>query len=408
MPDIHENDPSPRQPVGRRSFLLGLGASAALGAASSALVLADPLASRSSDDGGSPGAPPSSDRFTRVVLLGTAGGPGLFEGQQSCGVSTAVVYGERIYLVDLGAGAIGNLNRSGIIEASGEPDSAGALLDNVRGIFFTHLHSDHVADWPSLYATAPPNSIRRDGEPIRVFGPGPRAELPRIFPPARPEVEAVNPADPATGISGMTSYLRQAFSTDLNDRIRDTNMADPSTRFAITDIDLSGVWDVDASGVPPRLSQPLDVWVDGEVTVTATLVDHHPTAPAFAYRFDTPDGSVVISGDTTVSENLIALADGADCLVHEVIDPSFVDRITSQLPPDIGPAAREHLIESHTTIEQVGRDVAQPAGVRQLVLSHFVPPSGPPSRWDDAAVGFDGKLVVGRDLMQLGIGDRTR
>ncbi|WP_269305863.1 MBL fold metallo-hydrolase [Aeromicrobium sp. HA] len=348
-----------------------------------------------------------SKHFTRVVLLGTAGGPGLFEDQRSCGISTAVVYGESVYLVDLGAGAMASLNRSGVAASSGAPDAAGALLDNVRGIFFTHLHSDHVADWPTLYATAPPNSIRRT-DPIRVFGPGPRAQLPRLFPPTRPDVEPINPADPSLGIAGMTATLRNAFAADLNDRIRDTNMADPASRFEISEIDLAGTWDVDAAGVPPRLTRPLDVWVDGDVKVTATLVDHRPTAPAFAYRFDTPDGSIVVSGDTTVSPNLIALAEGADCLVHEVIDPMFVQDITSQLPGEIAAATREHLLASHTTIEQVGRDVAQPAGVKQLVLSHLVPPSGPESRWKNAGRGFDGKVVVGRDLMQFGIGTRKR
>ncbi len=58
--------------------------------------------------------------------------------------------------------------------------------------------------------------------------------------------------------------------------------------------------------------------------ITATLVDHHPKAPAFAYRFDTPDGSIVVSGDTTVNPNLIDLAHNADYLVHEVIDPGLI------------------------------------------------------------------------------------
>lgn len=395
----------------RRSFLAALGASAAVGATSTALLLNDGASTASKDDPAEVG--PGSrnqtvDHFTRVVLLGTAGGPGLFEDQVSCGVSTAVVYGERVYIVDLGAGALANLNRSGVGGSTGRQDSVGTLLDNVRGVFFTHMHSDHMVDWPTLYATAPANSIKRSGDPIRVFGPGPRTELPRLFPPSRPEVPPVNPTQPAGGISDMTSSLRLAFATDFNDRIRDANLADPSTRFTITDIDLTGVWEVDAPGIPPRLDKPLSVWVDGDVTVTATLVDHRPTAPAFAYRFDTPDGSVVISGDTTVSANLIDLARGADCLVHEVVDPAFVDEVTSNLPPDIALSAREHLLGSHTTIEQVGRDVAQPAGVKQLVLSHFVPASGPAARWDDAATGFDGAVVVGHDLLQVGVGERTR
>ncbi len=142
--------------------------------------------------------------------------------------------------------------------------------------------------------------------------------------------------------------------------------------------------------------------------ITATLVDHHPTAPAFAYRFDTPDGSIVVSGDTTVNPNLIDLAHNADYLVHEVIDPQFVDQLIATLPPEQQAPTREHLLGSHTTIEQVGRDVAQVDGVKNLVLSHQVPGNNSNSRWRLAQKGYTGNLIIGNDLAQFGVGKRRR
>jgi ribonuclease BN (tRNA processing enzyme) len=315
-------------------------------------------------------------------------------------VSTAIVYEDRVYVVDLGLGSFQRLGESDLVS----PGTTNSALTNVRGIFVTHMHSDHLADWPGIFATAHANAYGRTSPAIKVYGPGDRGVLPGVFPPGRPAPPLFNPADPTPGIAGMTAYLRQAFANDLNDRRRDTNTAGPDPLFDIHEIDLSGIWAVTPEGVPPRLSSPITVLEDGPVRITATLVDHHPTAPAFAYRFDTPDGSVVVSGDTNVSQNLIDLARAADYLVHEVIDPLFVDKVVANLPPDTGAAVKQHLLASHTTIEQVGRDVAEAAGVKHLVLSHLVPGNNPESRWLGARSGYSGRVTVGRDLMTFGVG----
>ncbi|WP_228395346.1 MBL fold metallo-hydrolase [Modestobacter roseus] len=377
----------------RRRFLQALGVTAAAGG-----MVAAGLGSAQAAPRGR-GHRPVRNR-TRLVLLGTAGGP-VHQSHDHYGVSTAVVYEDRVYVVDLGLGAYRRLIESGL-----SPLGTGAAsLSQVRGIFFTHLHSDHTTDWPAVYATGPMNAVGRpQGSVIEVFGPGDRGTLPRVFPPGRAVPEVVNPEQPTAGISGMTGYLRQAFSQDFNDRTRDSNFPGPESLFHVQDIDLTGIWDVDPAGTPPRLDRPIEVWQDGDVRITATLVDHHPTAPAFAYRFDTPDGSVVVSGDTTVSANLIDLARDTDYLVHEVIDPAYVDQIVASLPPAIGGPLREHLIAAHTTIEQVGRDVAEPAGARNLVLNHLVPADSSRRRWAAAQHGYSGRLIVGEDLLQLGIG----
>lgn len=346
-----------------------------------------------------PQAARRSDARTRVVLLGTAGGPAVLDGGRH-GASTAIAFEDKVYVVDLGVGAFGRLQQSGLSPATG----LGSALSSVRGIFFTHLHSDHTVDWPTTYAIGSMNTVGRSGGPIQVFGPGARDTLTRVFPPTRPAPAVVNPGNPMPGISSMTGHLRNAFAQDFNDRLRDSNFPDPETLFDVHDIDHSGLWAIDPVGVPPRLEAPIQVWRDGEVTVTATFVDHRPTAPAYGYRFDTPDGSVVVSGDTCVSQNLIDLARGADVLVHEVIDPEFVERLTASLPSETADPVRKHLLESHTTIEQVGRDVAEPAGVGTLVLSHLVPTDNPPSRWRKARQGFSGNLIVGEDLKVIPVG----
>jgi ribonuclease BN (tRNA processing enzyme) len=141
---------------------------------------------------------------------------------------------------------------------------------------------------------------------------------------------------------------------------------------------------------------------DDNVKVTAALVNHPPIQHAFAYRFDAPDRSIVISGDTAVSKNLIALAQGADVLVHEAMWVPAVDRIVAKVPNAI--TLKQHIIDSHTAVEDCGR-VAAAAGVKTLVLSHLVPPDDPAITdqiWiDGAKKHFSGKVIVGKDLMEI-------
>jgi ribonuclease BN (tRNA processing enzyme) len=141
---------------------------------------------------------------------------------------------------------------------------------------------------------------------------------------------------------------------------------------------------------------------DENVRVTAAKVDHPPLDLALAYRFDAADRSIVISGDTRESSSLVRLAQGADVLVHEVMLAERVHAMLSVLPN--GDSLARSVIAHHTTAEQVGR-VAAAAGVKQLVLSHFVPaedPTVPDEEWiAPARRHFSGPIVVGRDLMEI-------
>jgi ribonuclease BN (tRNA processing enzyme) len=124
--------------------------------------------------------------------------------------------------------------------------------------------------------------------------------------------------------------------------------------------------------------------------------------PSFAYRFDAADRSIVVSGDTAPSEALIALARGADVLVHEALHPEGARRLLARVPN--APRLERNLFAHHTTVEDAGR-IAARAGVKTLVLSHLVPADDPlitEEMWLSAArAHFRGRIVLGRDLLEL-------
>jgi len=135
------------------------------------------------------------------------------------------------------------------------------------------------------------------------------------------------------------------------------------------------------------------VYEDSDVRITAFLVDHRPVEPAFGFRFDSKGKSVVISGDTRPSENLIRYAKGADILIHEAYLPEHFDRVDT---PEV--AAR--LKHYHTSVEEAGQ-VAARADVKMLVLTHLIPGDAEKTFLERAERFFKGKIVVGRDLMRF-------
>lgn len=360
-----------------RRAVLGLGAGAAL-----AGVAATPAAFAAPSVASGPKAP---GYRTTVALLGTSGGPPPMDGRT--GISSAVVVGDATYLVDLGHGTFNQLHRSGISPAS------------IRSMLITHLHSDHLAEAYTL-PWLRFGGVRPMRGPVDVYGPGSAGALP---PSRSGPVELIHPERPTPGIEDFFASAMAGSAYDLNLRMLDEGWPDIRELLRVHDIVLP---DIGASA-PDNLFPDMDpflVFEDDRVRVTATLVKHPPVFPAFGFRFDTEDGSVVFSGDTTVSENLMRLASGADVLVHEVIN---VDVLDGLVPPEI----IAHLLESHTNVDDVGA-VAESADVGTLVLNHLVP--GDPAEVNDgqwrrcAQHGFSGKVVVGRDLMTVGVGKRRR
>jgi ribonuclease BN (tRNA processing enzyme) len=136
------------------------------------------------------------------------------------------------------------------------------------------------------------------------------------------------------------------------------------------------------------------------VTVSAILVDHAPIFPVFAFRFDTPAGAVVISGDTNRNANLIELAKGADILIHEAID---LDWARSLFPAQRTPAQDaklRHLLEAHTGAHNLG-SIVDAADVKLLVLSHLAPPTLDDQAWLRQFTRTRGKAVVGKPPMSF-------
>lgn len=279
---------------------------------------------------------------TRLVLLGTAGGP--TPKALRAAPANAVVIDDAVYVIDCGNGVARQMALAGL--------SLGAIRD----VFITHHHSDHNADYGNLLWLAWAADLRR---PVDAWGPPP--------------------------LKRMTRQFLQLNDGDIRTRIADEGRPPLAPLIRAHELRRGGV-----------------VMQDERVKVTAALVEHPPVAPAFAYRFDGPDRSIVFSGDTRPSAALVELARGADVLVHEIMYLPALERLVASEAQ--AARLRQHLLDSHTTTEQVGR-LASEAGVKTLVLSHFVPGSDATLSdqvWRDAvSPHFKGELVIGRDLLEL-------
>ena len=279
---------------------------------------------------------------TKLILLGTGGGPR--PRQNSSGAAQVIVSNNVAYVIDCGDGVARQLVLAGV------------PLTTLRHVFVTHQHSDHNADYGNLIwlAWASGLSARVD-----TWGPPPLETMTRLF-------------------FKMNAY-------DIDTRIANEGRVPLAPLVHVHELRTGGT-----------------VMSDGTVKVTAALVDHAPVVPAFAYRFDAPDRSIVISGDTAPSQNLVKLAAGADVLVHSVMYPPAIDRLVSRVPN--AAALKSSILAHQTSAEDAGR-IAQDAGVKTLVLSHFVPPDDPDvtdAMWLDAAKRqFRGTIIIGRDLLEV-------
>ena len=330
-----------------------------------------------------------------VVILGTAGGRTSYLGSSSAGISSALVVDGSVYLVDFGSGWLRRFHQAGL---GGGPPSRG--LANLRAAFITHLHADHIVDYPSLFLFGSSDGLSDVRQPVQIVGPGSRGAIVPLKGLREQDVPLVNPENPTPGTVAMTNALLQAFATDINDNIRDSQKPDPRSLVKVRDIVIPAGLVKDFNLDPAPLMKPFQIYLDEKVRVTATLVNHEPVFPAFAFRFDTAYGSAVFSGDTSPSKNLIELASGADVLIHEVIDTAWVEKILPFPRSAAAQAKADHLIHAHTAVEDVGR-VAQASGVKKLVLQHLAPADSSEVRWKRAQEGFNGQVIVGRDLLSV-------
>jgi ribonuclease BN (tRNA processing enzyme) len=283
-----------------------------------------------------------TNKATRIVLLGTKGGPRVGEAGRS-NPSTLILINDVPYLVDCGYGVTKQLI------------SANVALNRLRYIFITHHHSDHNLELgPLLYNTW------ITGLPAQIDAYGP------------------------PGLAKMAQHFFDYLKFDIDLRMVDEGRTDP--RKLVTSHEI----------------KPGVVMVNDDVKVSACLVPHPPIKDAYAYRFDARDRSVVISGDTTYAPALAEFAKGADVLVHEVMYLPALDALLKRLPN--AKRLREHLMASHTLPEDVGK-IATQAGVKTLVLTHFVPGDDASITDEQWSAGvrttFKGQIIVGKDLLEI-------
>ncbi|UOR03305.1 MBL fold metallo-hydrolase [Leucobacter allii] len=297
----------------------------------------------------------------RVITLGTAGGPVWWRGEKRrTGIATAVVVGDRSYIVDAGTG----VGRQ-IIEA-------GLAMADVRAIFLTHLHSDHVVDLGSLALFGIMRMPTDPTHTVQIIGPGDRGCLPRPSPRASERLGPVFPEEATPGTARMFAHLMRAYATDINDRLYDSLRPTPLDWFSARDIRIPEDVGFHPNDRPTPDMEPFPIYEDDAVRVTATLVKHAPMAPAFGYRFDTEAGSVVISGDTGRTDNIARLASGAGLLLHEAIDFDWVESEFAGRNDASARATRDHHYSAHTSPREA-IDLAEQAGVPRLALHHLVP-----------------------------------
>jgi ribonuclease Z len=238
---------------------------------------------------------------------------------------------------------------------------AGTPPHALSAVFLTHVHSDHVVDLPDLAMTRwIQQQLHPSGPLVVVAAEG--------------------------GAARFVRRMLEPYDVDLTLRAEHTGA--PPIEVTLRTFD-----------VP---TTPAPVWTsdDGSIRVLAVAVHHEPVPEAVAYRVETPDAVVVVSGDTRVCAEVEDLARGADVLVHEACR-------TSAMAPLIAGTVFETIFSYHADTVDLGA-MAERAGVPHVVLTHLIPP---PDAQGDAAEfaddlrtgGYGGRITVGEDLTTIRI-----
>lgn len=273
--------------------------------------------------------------FVEVTLLGTGTPRPSIE---RFGSATLVNAGGQYFLFDVGRGATIRLQQIGITP------------NQIDKVFLTHLHSDHISGLDDLWITG---WVWQRQHLLNVSGP--------------------------KGTHQLVKGLRDAYAADISYRVSNVNLKDSQAK--IESVELN-------EGV---------VYKQRGVTIHAFLVEHAPVKPAFGYRIEFGDRAVVISGDTTYSENLIKHTQDADLLVHEITDaaPSLIKR-NKRLAS---------IVKYHTNPEQMAA-VLNKTHPRATILNHVLLFGVTEEQViSDIKSQYSGDVVMGHDLMRIGVGN---
>lgn len=270
------------------------------------------------------------------------------------GPSQVVEAGNDLVLIDAGSGVLHRLLEAGYV-----PGGPGSPEKPIRRIALTHLHSDHITGLPDLLWAG--WIMRWWEEPPAVAGP--------------------------PGTRTFVERLLQAFEYDVRVRQQGERLRREWLVPSIEEIEEG--WHEEGDG-----------W-----RLTGFRVDHAPVDEAFGFRVDADAGSIVISGDTRPSDNLIRYAQGADLLVHEVYWRRGAERTLGAITDPDEQARRSAINWYHTHSEDVGAVAAQ-AEAKQLVLSHILFRGGTAADLlADIAPHYPRPVTVGEDLQTFRVGD---
>jgi ribonuclease BN (tRNA processing enzyme) len=286
----------------------------------------------------SPSFAASPAAASRLILLGTKGGP--TPSKFRAPAAAVLIAGGKPYLIDCPDGTARQLALAGVD------------LTNLGPVFLTHHHSDHMAGLGALLLLAWGAGLKR---PVTVFGP--------------PPVRQVIQAELAAGASDIGYRMREEGRPDLRKLVTAHELAHGG-------LVLPG---------PP-------------VRVTCAMVNHY-TVPALAYRFDMPDRSIVYSGDTAPSDRLIELARGADVLVHEAMLLSAIDRLADANATTLREhLLRSHTTTEQ--LGRLAAAAGVRTVVLTHLVPTF--PDITDDMWAaDVRKHFSGQVIVGRDLMEI-------
>jgi ribonuclease BN (tRNA processing enzyme) len=286
-----------------------------------------------------------STRRTQIVLLGT-GTPNATPDRM--GPAMAIVVGDTPYLIDAGPGVVRRA------AGAAEQGVRALRVSNLTHLFVTHLHSDHTLGYPDLIFT--PWVLERTTA-LQAYGP--------------------------PGLRAMTEHLLAAYAEDIDVRLHGLEPSNPDG------------YKVDVHEIEPGV-----IFKDAQVTVEAFAVPHGSWKAAFGFKFTTPDGIIVVSGDTGPFDGLAEIARGADVLVHEAYATEGLKARE--------PAWQRYHTAFHTSGTKVG-EIATKAGVAAVILTHQLTWSATSSQLvDEVRSTFAGRVVYGNDLDVFDLADLRR
>lgn len=308
------------------------------------LAFAAPLTAQSSAAPGNPPAALAPSAITQVVVLGS--GSPVIDTERSHPAVAIVVNGEA-YLVDFGADVVRQS------QEAAQQDKIPALTPTrLRVVFCTHLHSDHTAGLSDLFLT--PAVVGRPGA-LEIYGP--------------------------PGIDAMAKNIRAAYAKDIDIRLNGLEHGNPAAYM------------MNVHEVAPAIGKPDVIYKDANVTVTAFRVAHGSWDYSLGYRFDTPDRSIVMSGDTGPTDAVARACHGCDVMMSEVYSQAGFDRL--------GAAGKQYFASFHVSTAQVAA-MAEQAHPKLLVLYHqlLLVGSDPDAELikEIHDAGYKGAVVSARDL----------